>query len=87
MRAAARRRIANSLRVLGYALASAALFVVALVLLAFAVLVGCGYSEPEMQVQRDRVELLQTLLDKCEGAARSSAAQARACRRSSEPQP
>ena len=38
-----------------------------------------GYSELEMQLQRDRVERLQRMLDACEAQARASTAVARAC--------
>lgn len=42
-------------------------------LLSFAALVslGCGYTDADMQMLRDRVELYRGLLDKCEAAARS----------------
>ncbi|HET8938992.1 MAG TPA: hypothetical protein VFN67_36360 [Polyangiales bacterium] len=40
---------------------------------------GCGYSETDMQLQRDRVELQRRLLDACEAEVRACAARA-ACK-------
>lgn len=64
---------------LGCGLTIAAL-VLALLFVLAVTLHGCGYSESDMQLQRDRVELLRATLDKCEAAARSSAAAVRDCR-------
>ncbi|HEX6292358.1 MAG TPA: hypothetical protein VFZ66_24440 [Herpetosiphonaceae bacterium] len=69
----------TSFSVIALSLASALLLVIALCLAAVS-LWGCGYSEPDMQVQRDRVEQLERMLTKCEALARSSTARARACR-------
>lgn len=75
-----RQRLAASFSVIGYSLTCVALFALALCLAAVA-LWGCGgYSELDMQLQRDRVEQLQHLLDACETQARTSSAAAAACR-------
>ncbi len=74
-----RQQLRAAAQVAAYSLASAVLFVLALCLAAFACW-GCGgYSELDMQLQRDRVDRLQRMLDACEVQARTSSARARAC--------
>ncbi len=47
---------------------------------------GCGYSEAEMQVQRDKLMLLQTALDAANADRADRAAEAPACVLASEVQ-
>lgn len=49
----------------------------ALLSLAAAASSGCGYSEADMQLLRDRVELQRRLLDACEQQSRACSARLR----------